>query len=90
MRKIVNARWRGQEWCLRCRRKTGKRPKTSMLKSVKLNTWVVEGNREASTVLAMSAAFVEREAGNLRWDGQRCTPCCLDVGMTYFASGPAP
>lgn len=37
-----------------------------MLKSVRLNTWVVEGRREARTVLAIRAALVEREAGNLR------------------------
>lgn len=36
-----------------------------MLKRVRLKTWVVDGRREASTVLAMSAAFVESEAGNL-------------------------
>jgi hypothetical protein len=36
-----------------------------MLNNVKLNTCVVLGNLDASTVLAMSAAFVEREAGNL-------------------------
>ena len=36
-----------------------------MLKSVRENTCVVEGRREASTVEAMRAAFVERDAGNL-------------------------
>lgn len=36
-----------------------------MLKSVRLKTWVVEGRRDASTVEAMSAAFVDSEAGNL-------------------------
>ena len=43
----------------------GKRPKTSMLNRVRLNTWVVDGRREARTVLAIRAAFVESEAGNL-------------------------
>lgn len=43
----------------------GKSPKTSMEKSIRLNTWVVEGSREARTVEAITAAFVEREAGNL-------------------------
>jgi hypothetical protein len=43
----------------------GKRPKTSMEKSVREKTWVVEGSREASTVDAMSAEFVEIEAGRL-------------------------
>ena len=36
-----------------------------MEKRVRLKTCVVEGRREASTVEAMSAAFVESEAGNL-------------------------
>jgi hypothetical protein len=64
-RNIVRVRWRGQEWCFRCRRKTGKRPKTSMLNSVRLKTWFVDGRREARTVLAIRAAFVDSEAGNL-------------------------
>ena len=34
-------------------------------------TCVVDGRREASTVDAMRAAFVEREAGNL-WHTSRC------------------
>jgi hypothetical protein len=71
IKKIVSVRCRGQEWCFRCRRKTGKRPKTSMLKRVRLKTWFVDGRREARTVLAMRAAFVDSEAGNLellvRW-----------------------
>ena len=53
-----------QEIWRRCRRKTGKRPNTSMEKRVRLKTWVVDGRRDASTVEAMRAAFVEREAGN--------------------------
>lgn len=36
-----------------------------MLKSVRENTCVVEGRREASTVEAIRAALVERDAGNL-------------------------
>jgi hypothetical protein len=36
-----------------------------MLNKVRLNTCVVDGKREASTVLAIKAAFVESEAGNL-------------------------
>ena len=36
-----------------------------MLKRVRLKTWVVDGSREARTVLAIKAAFVESEAGNL-------------------------
>lgn len=54
-----------QDRCLRCLLKTGKSPKTSILNSVRLNTCVVLGRRDASTVLAINAAFVEREAGNL-------------------------
>lgn len=61
----VSIRWPRQEICRRWRRKTGKRPNTSMLKRVRENTCVVEGSREASTVDAISAALVEREAGNL-------------------------
>ena len=37
-----------------------------MLKRVRLNTCVVDGSREARTVLAIKAAFVESEAGNLQ------------------------
>jgi hypothetical protein len=64
-----------------------------MLKRVRLKTWVVEGRREARTVLAIKAAFVESEAGNLvvelvgelsHW------PDVLRRGSTHFASGPAP
>ena len=36
-----------------------------MLNRVRLKTWVVDGKREARTVLAIRAAFVESEAGNL-------------------------
>lgn len=64
--RMVSQRCRVQEWCLRWRRKTGKRPKTSMLKRVREKTCVVVGSREARTVLAIRAAFVEREAGNLQ------------------------
>ena len=35
-----------------------------MEKSIKLNTCVVEGKREASTVDAITAALVDKEAGN--------------------------
>lgn len=40
-----------------------------MLKRVREKTWVVEGRREARTVEAIRAAFVERDAGNL--NGER-------------------
>lgn len=36
-----------------------------MLNSVRLKTCVVEGRRDASTVEAERAAFVDRDAGNL-------------------------
>ena len=36
-----------------------------MLNRVRLKTCVVDGSREARTVLAIKAAFVESEAGNL-------------------------
>lgn len=48
----------------RCLRKTGNNPNTSIEKSVKLNTCVVDGKRDANTVEAITAAFVDREAGN--------------------------
>jgi hypothetical protein len=63
--RIVVATCACCETCLRCRRKTGKRPKTSMENSVREKTCVVDERRDASTVEAMSAAFVESEAGNL-------------------------
>lgn len=64
-RARVRRRWPRHEMWRRWRRNTGKSPKTSMLKSVREKTCVVEGRREASTVEAMRAALVEREAGNL-------------------------
>jgi hypothetical protein len=36
-----------------------------MENSIKLKTWVVDGRRDASTVDAMTAAFVDKDAGNL-------------------------
>ena len=61
----VRKRCPRQEIWRRWRRKTGKSPKTSMLKRVRLKTWVVLGRREARTVEAITAALVDREAGNL-------------------------
>lgn len=60
----VNKRCPRQLKCRRCRLKTGKRPNTSMLNNVKLNTCVVLGSLDANTVLAINAAFVLKEAGN--------------------------
>ena len=65
MSRIVVMVCAREETCLRCLRKTGNRPKTSIEKSVREKTWVVELRREASTVEAMRAAFVESDAGNL-------------------------
>ncbi len=53
------------------RRKTGKRPKTSMEKRVREKTWPVEGRREASTVDAIRAAFVLRLAGMFLFPARR-------------------
>lgn len=61
----VRSKWPRQEMWRRWRRKTGKRPKTSIEKRVREKTCVVEGRREARTVEAMRAALVDREAGNL-------------------------
>ena len=64
-RQKVSRRWPRQERWRRQPRHTGNRPKTSMLNNVRLKTWVVDFKREASTVEAINAAFVERLAGNL-------------------------
>jgi hypothetical protein len=64
-RTMVRITWPRDEVDRRCRRKIGKRPKTSMEKRVREKTWVVEGRREASTVDAISAELVEMEAGSL-------------------------
>lgn len=64
MRAVVRSTCRGIETLRRWRRKTGKRPKTWMLNSVRLKTELVDGRREARTVEAMRAALVEREEGN--------------------------
>ena len=64
-RESVRRRCPRQEICRRWRRKTGKSPKTSMLKRVREKTCVVLGRREARTVEAIRAALVEREAGKL-------------------------
>jgi hypothetical protein len=48
-----------------CRRNMGKRPNTSIENNVSEKTCVVDGNREASTVDAISAELVEMEAGKL-------------------------
>ena len=61
----VRNRWPRQLICLRYLLNTGKSPNTSMLKRVKLKTCVVLGSLLASTVLAISAAFVLSDAGNL-------------------------
>ena len=87
-RMMVSQRCSVQEWCLRWRRKTGKRPKTSMLNRVREKTCAVVGKRDASTVLAISAAFVDSEAGNLVQSALLYV--AEKLRSTHFASGPAP
>lgn len=61
-RSAVRATCQRQDTWRKCLRKTGNSPKTSIEKSVREKTCWVDGSREASTVDAMRAAFVEREA----------------------------
>jgi hypothetical protein len=65
------------------RRKTGKSPKTWMLNRVRLNTELVEGSREASTVEAMRAALVDSEEGNggARGEAAAGVEADFDVGV---------
>lgn len=89
IRAIVSRTWSGNETLRRCRRNTGKRPKTWMLNSVKLKTELVDGNRDASTVDAMSPALVEREEGN---GGARAGEGISSgglVGAPAFRCGPS-
>lgn len=69
-RAIVSMVWSGNERLRRWRRKSGKRPKIWMEKSVRLKTDVVVGRREARTVEAMTAALVDREDGYVFWGGR--------------------
>lgn len=64
-RIMVRARLPCQDLLRSCRRKIGNSPKTSMEKRVNEKTWVVEGRRDASTVDAIIAEFVEIDAGRL-------------------------
>lgn len=66
-RKTVVTTCARNDTCLRWRRKTGKRPNTSIENRVSEKTWVVDVRREARTVDAIKAALVEREAGNLQF-----------------------
>jgi len=52
--------------CFKVLLKTGKRPNTWMLKSMREKTWEVSVSREASTTEEVIAALVENEAGKLR------------------------
>lgn len=63
---MVSVRCPVKDLDLRCRRKIGKRPNTSIEKRVRENTWVVEGSRDASTVDAISAELVDIDAGRLQ------------------------
>lgn len=64
MSVVVSRMCRGIDTERKCRRKTGKSPNTWMEKRVSENTAVVVSSRDASTVLAMSAALVLRLLGN--------------------------
>lgn len=61
------------------RRKMGNKPKTSMEKSVREKTCVVDGSHEASTADAMTAVFVENDAGRLDWVSR------LSIGISIKA-----
>lgn len=52
-----------------------------MLNSVRLKTCVVDGSRDAKTVDAESAAFVDREAGNLKMVDQHLEPIILLMAL---------
>ena len=74
IRVAVRSTCNGIDTLRRWRRKTGKSPKTWMLKSVRLKTELVDGKREASTVEAIRAAFVDSDDGNggaRAWDAAR-------------------
>jgi hypothetical protein len=62
---MVRAKWPRQDTDRRRRRNIGNRPNTSMEKRVSENTWVVDSSRDASTVDAIKAEFVDIEAGRL-------------------------
>jgi hypothetical protein len=85
----VNAKCPVQDEFRTCRLKTGNSPNTSMLKSVKLNTSFVYFSREARTVEAIRAAFVDREAGNLAELVSKRSTRQVRINA-YFASTPAP
>lgn len=85
----VKAKCPVQDACRTCRLKTGNNPNTSILKSVKLKTSFVYLRRDARTVEAMRAAFVDREAGNLVEVISKHLSCQAHR-ITYFASTPAP
>lgn len=56
-----------------------------MLNRVRLNTCVVDGKREARTVLAINAAFVESEAGNLK-EQSALEPSLICQGLGILTS----
>lgn len=60
----VNQRCALEDLCRRCRLNTGNSPKTWIENNVRLKTAVDVSSLEASTVLAINAAFVDREEGN--------------------------
>lgn len=64
-RATVKTRWPLGDLARSCLRKIGNRPKISIENSVKENTCVVDGNREASTADAIMAELVDMDAGRL-------------------------
>jgi hypothetical protein len=63
--KMVRTWWPNQDCAKSLRRKIGNNANTSIEKSVNEKTCVVEGSREAKTVDAIMAEFVDIEVGNL-------------------------
>jgi hypothetical protein len=76
-RNMVSKIWPFQEFCRRCRRKTGKRPKTSIEKTVEEKTCVMLERGDANTVDAINAAFVERLEG--KWGALLIRHASYDV-----------
>lgn len=81
MRAIVRRTCRGRDTARRWRRKTGNNPKTWILNSVRENTAVVVVSREASTVLAIRAALVDRLLGNGGLRANSAVPSELASGI---------
>ncbi len=61
-----------------------------MENNVNENTWVVEGKRDARTVEAIRAAFVESDAGNLHVKRQLIWRTGAKRAFAYFTPTPPP